>query len=276
MTSIGPRGHPCLSGACGKCLRWREALHLLTEAPLWEPLACGAALRACSHDWRLSLELYQAISTMEKDVEIYSTALSACATAGQLRLLHEPFRELARVAFHGLAQRFRGPKWLPPQRKPSVLLPFQPPKATMEASKARVARLGALGQQGRWRDALALAPLDVYGLAAATGACGARWQQALGLLALPIEANGVVFNSLASVCRRRWPWALEVVAQMRRQLLEANVVSFTSLVHAGAQARRWQRALQALQAMEACDLEPNVVSFGSAMTACSGSVVQGV
>eukprot|EP00434_Breviolum_minutum_P010096 symbB.v1.2.008907.t1/scaffold560.1/size187392/2 len=84
--------------SCAKAQRWCEVLELLEKAPFWETLACGAAIRACKNDWARVLQLCQqmTLANVFKDADIYSSAATACAMAGQIGHVHELLSELNR------------------------------------------------------------------------------------------------------------------------------------------------------------------------------------
>eukprot|EP00435_Cladocopium_sp_Y103_P006668 s65_g2.t1 len=112
MTSFQPTVVTLSSviSSCAKARRWSEAMELLGKAPIWEPVACGAAMRSCVHDWTRVLQLYHqmTLALVYKDADIYSTATTACARAGQVGQVHELLTELETVALNELKREWNG------------------------------------------------------------------------------------------------------------------------------------------------------------------------
>ena len=110
-----------LISACAQRLMWHKALELLTQVA-WEPLACGAALRACLRQWRRGLRLYHDMSraAVRKDAEVHAALIAATGLAGRVSLVREALRDLQEVAMSGLRGSFRHDSTLSPSRQPKL------------------------------------------------------------------------------------------------------------------------------------------------------------
>ncbi|CAL1129066.1 unnamed protein product [Cladocopium goreaui] len=283
--------------SCAKSSRWREVMELLGKAPIWEPVSCGAAMRSCVHDWAKVLQLYHEMTfaLVYKDADIYSTATTACARAGQVGQMHALLAELESVALNELKRVFRN-RSLPLKMFFDFLQKTDAYVAAMSHGRAAPGRCphcpaACAGRRrpapgiASWPEALAFLtspgalPLDVYALGAIVRACEqqGQWLAALGAIEVArqwsVQANVVVCNTAISACAKgqQWQWALELLQGMTLQGVQADVISYSSLVSGYAQARHWADALEVgsrRMAEEPSLPSPNGMTFSAAISAC--------
>ncbi|CAL1161569.1 unnamed protein product [Cladocopium goreaui] len=98
------------------------------------------------------------------------------------------------------------------------------------------------------------------------------WEEALALFgSLEVYPDLTSWNSCIAACD--WKIGTQLLADMQEQKVQANIITFNSLMRASAKAAHWQAALACLSAVVSQDLEPDIISFNTCINACEKSDV---
>ncbi|CAE8611563.1 unnamed protein product [Polarella glacialis] len=169
------------------------------------------------------------------------------------------------------ALRAGGGSLEPGGSKSSLLEPLRSRTASLRQVVDAVQQLTRLGLlQGPRERTMAANSLGRHGL----------WQLALELL-VPGAKTGLgpfpepdakLFEAVMSACGKvgQWVPALEQLSELRKQGLEATVVSFNTAI-SGCDPKGWRRSLQLLEEICIRRLRADVVSYNAALTACARS-----
>eukprot|EP00435_Cladocopium_sp_Y103_P042868 s429_g11.t5 len=98
------------------------------------------------------------------------------------------------------------------------------------------------------------------------------WEEALALFgSLQVDPDLTSWNSCIAACD--WKIGTQLLADMQEQQVQANVITYNSLMRASAKAAQWQVALACLSAVVSQDLQPDIISFNTCINACEKSDV---
>eukprot|EP00435_Cladocopium_sp_Y103_P033952 s2279_g8.t1 len=150
--------------------------------------------------------------------------------------------------------------------------------------------LVALKQCQQWQEALALledhdqVPIKSYNTVMGACAKALQWSAALAMLQSLLSTDGlgaalqpdiISFNSAMRACARAWPRSLTLLEDLEKQKLQADVISYSSIM-AALPAEAWCLALTLLQQMSRRRVEADLVCFNAAIGACAIAWLQAI
>eukprot|EP00929_Paragymnodinium_shiwhaense_P069440 TRINITY_DN35007_c0_g1_i3.p1 TRINITY_DN35007_c0_g1~~TRINITY_DN35007_c0_g1_i3.p1 ORF type:complete len:307 (+),score=34.64 TRINITY_DN35007_c0_g1_i3:238-1158(+) len=142
-------------------------------------------------------------------------------------------------------------------------------------------------REHRWERALSLlddllrqrAPVSVFDLSRALGACASRgqWRQAFhalhGAAARRLKPDAVCFNSVIAASARniRWQASTSILVSMASFEVQPTSSGHNAVLAAFALSVQWARGLQLLERMGAQRLETDAIAWGSVIKACTNA-----
>ena len=138
------------------------------------------------------------------------------------------------------------------------------------------AAIGALGQAGRWQEAvslLATVPRWDQVLASTAVSVVTQWDQALLLLGRlgewRLRSTLLTHTPVLKTCGEasQWPWALHLLQQLELEM-RSDLVMCTAAINACAAAIVWPHALLLFHGLAARALLPDRVAYTATISAC--------
>eukprot|EP00435_Cladocopium_sp_Y103_P025163 s1174_g6.t1 len=232
--------------ACEKSGQWNRALRVFTQALEHfkvDAFSYSAAVSACEKGlaWTRALHLEQSMAPVPQNLLCYNGTLSACEKSS-----HWEF------ALHSFLQR--------------INRPLKVDGFTLNAL------LGALARGSQWRWALQLlqqgqrlrwSNLISYNTAMLACVESEQWTHLLQLLdELPIAADLVTMNTMASVSYGHWKRQLQVLSSHKFSSLEPDILT-TNLQLSAAHGLGWHHALQCFLTQR----DRNIITYNASLKA---------
>lgn len=101
------------------------------------------------------------------------------------------------------------------------------------------------------------------------------WRQALGMMAdmrkQVVQVNVITYSVAISACEKgaQWQSALNLLREMELCSVDANVITYNAAISAMARGEQWQQALGLLVEMKRGIVDPVVITYSAAMSACA-------
>ncbi|CAL1160414.1 unnamed protein product [Cladocopium goreaui] len=222
--------------ACEKSGRWEVALNFLmamaTTSCQADTMCCNVALSACenSSQWEMGLSLlFGGIGGIQCDTVSFNAALSSCATGHQWPSALELWRQLPNlelepdlISYNALISSCQG-QW-------QLALWFLEDLQRQEMLPDIVTLNSAMSALTSWQQVLLLFE-EVSG----EGPQG------------DIISYGICLDAMAAAAQ--WPWAVELLEAMSKQILRANALVYSAAILACEHCEQHQVAAELLWQM---------------------------
>ncbi|CAL1142274.1 unnamed protein product [Cladocopium goreaui] len=289
----------CIS-ACEKGSQWLAAITLLRSAADCTNLVTyNAAISACEKGlaWRSALALFA-----ELQGEVQADVISYNVTGRNLqvlRLLEELEVSHGNASVIALSNAILACDSQQRPEMPQFCGSLHSVTAAMLANAGEgataLSALGALKRRQQWQEALALleehdqhggtVPIKSYNTVMGACAKALQWSAALAMLQSlgtdglggALQPDVISFNSAmrACACDGAWPRSLTLLEELEKQKLQADVVSYSSVM-AALPGEAWYLALALLQRMLRRRVEADLVCFNAAIGACAIAWLQAI